>query len=395
MDVQKLVNNYTEQIIKWRRDLHQIPELGFDLPQTTAYVKKVLTDLNIEFKELVNGSAIVALIPGADPNGLTVALRADMDALPIKEETGLEFASTNGNMHACGHDAHTASLLGAAAVLKQCSQEFKGNVKLLFQPSEEINGGALPMIEEGCLNDPPVDYVIGQHVGLLYKSLKPGQMGTYLGCMMASLDEFLITFKGRGGHGAYPQNTIDPIPMAATAVSSIQSFIARRLDPLDSAVFTIGQIHGGSQYNVIPDTVSINGTCRCLNPETRKMIAEGIKILADNIAKAYGGSAIVDYKFGYPVLENDISLAKKVMEIAKKSLGEDKCVYLEKATMGSEDFAYFAEKVPSVFFIWNTSQPLDGICYGNHNSKFLVDETTIPDCVKFFVEASLGLLNEK
>lgn len=383
-----------KDLIQWRRDLHQIPEIGFDLPKTTAYVRKVLEEIGIEYKELVNGSAIVGLIPGNTKNEMTVALRADMDALPIQEETGLDFASTNGNMHACGHDAHTAVLLAAAKILYKNKDILKGNVKLLFQPSEEKDGGAKPMIDEGCMENPTVDYVIGQHVGLLSQELKQGQMGYYPGTMMASLDEFTIKFTGSGGHGAYPHNAIDPITMTAAAIGAYQDFMAREVNALEPAVFTIGKIQGGTQYNIIPDSVTLSGTCRCLSPEIRDQISERIKKISSSIAEAYRGKCSVDYKYGYPSLQNNVALTEKIAEVAKEILDEDTVVELQRPSMGSEDFAFYAQEAPGTFIFWNTSKECDGIAYPNHNSKFMVDENLLIDGVKLFVESSISLLNE-
>lgn len=375
-----------ENLIKFRRDLHQIPEIGFDLEKTVKYVCSVLDEYGISYEKIVEGSAVVALIDSGSP-GKTVGLRADMDALPIKEETDLPFKSENGNMHACGHDCHTAILLTTGIVLNENKDKWSGKVKLLFQPSEEKDGGAKPMIDAGCLNEPKVDYILGQHVGVLSGEIEIGQMGFVPGPMMASLDEFTIDFIGQGGHGAYPHDTIDPIPMAASAVLALQAFMARRVNALDSAVFTIGQIHGGSQYNIVPNKVSINGTVRCLNESVRKLIAEGCERICKSTAESYGGKAEIDYKFGYPALINDTELTQKLIDLSQEAFGEDSVKRMEKASMGSEDFAYFAQEAPACFTFLNTSKECDGVIYPNHNPKFMVDEDILIKGVDYFVTA--------
>ncbi|MDD7363052.1 MAG: M20 family metallopeptidase [Peptoniphilus sp.] len=380
-----------EILIKFRRDLHQIPEIGFDLPKTVKYVCDVLEENGIPYKKIVNGSAVVALIEG-EKSGKTLGLRADMDALPVKEETDLEFKSINGNMHACGHDCHTAILLTTGIILNNHRDELKGNVKLLFQPSEEKDGGAKPMIDEGCLKNPEVDYVLGQHVGVLSQEIEIGQMGFVGGPMMASLDEFTVDFVGQGGHGAYPHDTIDPVPMAASAILALQAFMARKVNALDSAVFTIGQVHGGTQYNIIPDSVSINGTVRCLSEEVRQQIADGCKKICTHTAESYDGKAEINYNFGYPALINDEELADKVFNGSKELFGEKNVKKLSKPSMGSEDFAYFAQEVPAVFTFLNTSKECDGVIYPNHNPKFLVDEDILIKGVDYFVQMSMNLL---
>lgn len=384
-------NRAEKNLIKFRRDLHQIPEIGFNLEKTVAYICDVLDRNHIPYEKIVNGSAVVALIEGKEP-GKTLALRADMDALPIKEETDLEFKSLNGNMHACGHDAHMAILLTTGLVLNELKDHLKGNVKLLFQPSEEKDGGAKPMIDEGCLENPKVDYVLGQHIGALSEEIELGQMGFVSGSMMASLDEFTIDFIGEGGHGAYPHTTIDPIPMTASAILSIQSFIARRINALDPVVFTIGQIHGGSQYNIVPGHVTIDGTVRCLDEDTRQRVAEGCKTICTHTAKSYGGNVEIDYKFGYPALVNDPELTDFVYSTSKELFGESSVKRLQNSSMGSEDFAYFAQEVPSCFTFLNTSKPHNGKIYPNHHPKFLVDEDILIKGVDYFVQMAANLL---
>lgn len=382
------------KVIEWRRHIHQNPEYGFDLPETVAYVCKALDEMGVEYHTLVNGSAVVGLIKGEKGEGKTVALRADMDALKVKEETGLPFASTNGYMHACGHDAHTAMLLGAAYVLNSNRDKFAGNVKLLFQPSEEQDGGAKPMIDEGCLENPKVDYVIGQHVGALSDEISLGEIGFYPGTMMASLDEFRIDIIGQGGHGAMPHRTIDPIVITASVIQALQTMMRREINSLEPAVFTIGQIHGGTAYNIVPDKVNINGTVRCLNEDVRKYIQERATAICQGVAESFRGKVEVNYINGYPSLYNDVALTEELQEMAKGLFGEEKIMTLKNPTLGSEDFAFFSREVPSCYVFINTAQEFEGKVYPNHNSKFMVDESQLINGVSYFAHAALYLLNK-
>lgn len=392
MDVKKLAHGVSKEVIKWRRDLHRIPELGQHLPNTSKYVCEKLDGMGIEYKTGVGlESAIVAAIRG-NGEGKCIALRADMDGLPVKEETNLEFASTNGNMHACGHDAHTATLLGAVKVINELKGQFKGTVKFLFQPAEEISAGAKPMIEGGALEG--VDAILGLHVGTIYPEIAGGDAVFSTDSMMACLDRFTMKVKGVGAHGAYPQNSVDPIVIAAHIITSLQDIISRELNPVDPGVITVGMVQGGSAYNVIPGEAYLEGTARAVNQQTREYIAKRIGEIGGSVAGGLRGSVEYKYFYGAPPLVNDEKFTLKVYESAKKAIGENKVHIINKPVMGGEDFAYYLEKVPGTFLFLSTPMAIDGVEYPNHNSKFAVNEKYLESGVAIFAQSVLDFLNE-
>lgn len=370
-----------------------MPEIGFDLPQTSAYVAKQLKEMGIEYKENVGVSGIVGLIKGEYP-GKTIALRADMDALPIKEETGLSFASQNGNMHACGHDAHTAILLGVAKVLSENKDKLKGNVKLLFQPAEEGPGGAKPMIEDGALENPKVDAAMGLHVGNLAGGGKEGSIMVCYDNMMACLDRFKLKLIGKGCHGAYPETGVDPVVMAGYFLSNVQSIISRELSPTSPAVITFGKINGGFAYNIIPDSVELEGTVRAVDQTVRENIAKRIEEIAKGISETMRGSYELEYVFGYPPLVNDEAFTKDFVESAKKIIPEEDIVVMKKSAMGAEDMAYFLEEVPGTFFFMSTPKAVDGECYPHHNPKFDIDEELLSRGVALIAQGAIDYLEK-
>jgi len=376
LDIIKSAKRVEESIINWRRDLHQIPEIGLNLEQTSQYVIKQLEEMGIEYRKNIGVSGIVGLIKGDKP-GRTIALRADMDALPIKEETGLPFASKNGNMHACGHDAHTAILLGAAKVLNENKDKIKGNVKLIFQPAEEGPGGAKPMIEDGALKEPKVDAIMGLHVGNLTENSKEGSIMVSYNNMMACLDRFKLKLIGKGCHGAYPETGVDPIAMAGYFISNVQSIISRELSPTDPAVVTIGKVNGGFAYNIIPDSVELEGTVRAVDQKVRESIAKRIEDFAKGISETMRGTYEYEYVFGYPPLVNDKEFTKDFIESAKKIIPEEDIVEMKKPAMGGEDMAYFLNEAPGTFFFMSTPRAVNGEYYPHHNSKFDINEEVL------------------
>lgn len=321
MDLIKLVKEKEQEVINIRRDLHKIPELELELPQTMGYISKILDKIGVKYEKLLNGNAIVVQIDGNNSEKC-IAIRADSDALPIIEETGLEFSSTNGNMHACGHDGHTAMALGACMILNENKDKLNGTVKIFFQSGEETPGGALPMIEAGCMENPKVDAVIGLHEGCLFP-LKHGKIGVKTGAIMASADIFEITVNGKGAHGATPHLSSDPIPVASEIVLGLQKIISRETDPLSNSVLTIGIIQGGTAHNIIPDSVYIKGTVRTLDENVRKLIAKRIEEIANGIANTYNCKADVKYHFMYPVVMNDASFTNFFIENTKRILGDN------------------------------------------------------------------------
>lgn len=380
-----------EDIIKWRRELHKIPELDLYLPKTSKYVMEELNKINIKTKLLKSCSGIIGLIEGKLP-GKNIAIRADMDGLPIKEETGLPFSSINNNMHACGHDAHTAMLLGAAKILVKNVDKIYGNVKLIFQPGEERTGGARLMIEEGVLENPHIDTIIGQHIGNIFPHLKNGQIGVCSGTMMASQDHFTVKIKGKGTHGAFPANGIDPIVITSYVITALQILVSRELNGTDSAVITIGRINGGKVYNIIPDKVEFEGSLRCLDKNIRKNFEKRIKYIISNTARAMRGESEIEYIHGIPLLSNNKKITKSLIESAKKIIGAENIIELKEPTMGSEDMSYFLEKVPGSFYFLS-SAPL-GRVYPHHNPKFDIDENVLWKGVAILVQTVIDWLGD-
>ena len=366
-----------EQIRAWRREIHRYPELTFTENRTAGLVASTLVGMGIEVDTEVAKTGVVGHVRGAD--GPVVGLRADMDALPIQEINGTEFDSTRpGIMHACGHDAHTAMLLGAATILKQLADEGRlpGSVRLLFQPSEEAQddegkSGGLRMVEEGALDG--LDAVFGLHVSPV---VEVGKVATRPGPITAAADEFRITVIGSGGHAARPQATVDPIVLAAQAIMAIQQIVSRRLNPIESGVVTIGTIHGGTVENVIPDTVELAGTLRSYTPETRELLRREL-VRACGVIEALGGAFELSFVYGYPPTLNSDS-ATAVMEEATRSLLGEENVGVAELGMGAEDFSYMAEKAPGCFLRLGTHNPAWDKQYMVHRADFRLDEDSLP-----------------
>ena len=387
MDYKKLAKDNENLCINIRRDLHRIPELELDLPKTSKYVKEKLTEFGIQYKEYINGNGMSAVIEGANP-GKCLAIRADMDALPIKEETGLEFASEHdGNMHACGHDSHMAVALTAAKIINENKDKLNGSIKFIFQPGEEIPGGAKPMIDEGVLENPKVDYIIGMHEGFL-SEIPHGKIGFRDNEMMASMDKFSIRINGHGGHGASPHATVDPIIISAEVLMGLQKIISREINPVDSALVSVCKINGGFTQNIIPDSVDMMGTARTLSEDTRDIVEKRVNEISEGIAKTYGGSADVNYERFYPVLKNDPKFNDFARSLVEKEFPGD-VFEMDKPVMGGEDMAFYLQEVPGAFmFLSNLAQNDDGELYVNHNSKFDLDESLFYKGVTTFVAAA-------
>ena len=391
-EILKEITNYSDELVSWRRDLHRIPELENNLPKTTEYVKSILTNLGIPYKILMNGNAIVGLIDSGI-EGNVIGLRADMDALPIKEETNLSFASENGNMHACGHDGHTSALLGAAKYLNEHKDKFKGQVKLLFQPGEESPGGAKPMILEGALENPKVNAVLGMHNGHITDEIPHGHVGITFGAIMASVDVFTARIYGKGAHGAYPEQGHDPIIMSAEVISAFQSIVSRNIRPTESAVLSVCMIHGGTKDNIIPDFVEIQGTVRAFSKETQDIIEKRMHDILDSITKMHNGSYELNYLRKYPATINDEFFTYAFRESLRKILPEDRIVILKNPVMGAEDMSFFLEEVPGTFFFFNNPKEIQGKIWPLHNSKFDLDENLIPLAAALLAQGAIDYLN--
>ena len=376
-----------DQVIAWRRQIHAHPELGFQEHATSALVERELTRAGIATQRIVT-TGIVGLIEGGRP-GKTLALRADMDALPLPERSGEPFSSTIPEvMHACGHDAHTAMLLGAAVSLASERARLAGRIKFIFQPAEEGPGGAKPMIEAGVLEHPHVDAAIMIHVLPLLES---GVVGWRTGPMMASADEFRLDVRGRGGHAASPHLGVDTIPIAAEIVTALQRIASRELDPLESVVLAIGTIRGGYRSNIIADRTEIAGTVRCFNEGLRATIPQRIERIARGVCSAHGAQCTLHYEMGYPSVQNDTRLANLTADILRDAPGIANVVELPVPRMGAEDFAYFAQVVPGCMLRLGVGAPGERDPAMLHSPEFRLDERSLRTGVAVFRELALRL----
>ena len=378
-------------IVNLRRELHQIPELAFQETNTALIVTRELNKLNIGVRKKVGKTGVVGVLKGTG-RGKVVALRADMDALPITEESGVPFKSRNsGKMHACGHDAHMAMLLGAARILNEIRNDLNGTVKFLFQPSEEKNpGGAPSMIKDGALSDPAVDAIFGQHITA---EIPTGKFGFRAGPLMASADEVYLTVIGKGGHGASPHKAVDPIPVAAQIVTSLQNVISRMKDPLQPSVLTIGSIHGGSATNVISDEVKMSGTFRAMDEGWRETALGLIKRTAVGTAKSLGASCEVEISRGYPVLMN----WERETEIARKSaenLFGKRSAFKTEPVMSAEDFAFFLKEVPGSFWWIGAGNKNKGATASIHSARFKIDEDVLMYGAAMLAGVAMEYLND-
>jgi len=373
--IKNLANNFHGEIVAVRRHLHAHPELSLQEHKTAAYLAEQLTAMGIEFKAGVAGTGLVANIYGSSNRERVIALRADMDALPIIQENQVPYKSVfPGVMHACGHDAHMACLLGAAKILNSIKDELPGTIRLLFQPSEETyQGGASQMIAEGALDNPRPVAVFGQHV---YPQLQAGKVGVRGGMYMASTDEIYLKVTGKGGHAAMPHLVIDPILIASHILVALQQVVSRRAKPYVPTVLSFGKIIGEGRTNVIPDVVSIDGTFRTFDEEWRKTAHSLIGEIASNVAKSMGGECELTIEHGYPFLINDENLALKFAEWAGDYVGKENVSHLD-ITMGAEDFAYFSQIAPACFYRLGTGNEQKGITSNIHTTTFDIDEDAL------------------
>ncbi len=373
--IKKLATDIFPEVIKLRRQIHANPELAFEEYETALLITEFLRSNGIEYKDRVAKTGVVALIKGKNPDKKTIALRADMDALPIFEKNKVEYKSKNeGKMHACGHDVHTSSLLGAAKILQSMRDKFEGSVKLFFQPSEEkYPGGAKVMIEEGVLEDPAPSMIFGQHV---FPELETGKVGMKSGKYMASTDEIFITVTGKGGHGAIPQKNIDPVLIASHLVVALQQIVSRNSNPAMPTVLSFGRIIGEGQTNIIPDEVKLSGIMRTFDEEWRKEMKVKIKSLAEKLVESMGGNCNVVFDQGYPFLVNDDKVTENARKYASEYLGDENVVELELRTT-AEDFAYFTQKIPGCFYRLGTKNEAKGITSNLHTATFDVDEESL------------------
>lgn len=389
----ELINNKVEEIqedlVKWRRKIHQNPEIGFQEVDTSNFIAEKLEDFNIPY-ERVCKTGIVGLIKGGKP-GETLAIRADIDALAMEEKNNVVYKSKNKQaMHACGHDGHTTILLGTAKVLSEMSENIEGNIKLLFQPAEEGPGGAKPMIEAGVLNDPEVNYMLALHIN---PDIEKNMVGIKEGKMMAAPDIFEITIKGKGAHGAHPEQGVDPISIGAQIVLGLQHIKSREFNAHRPLVISCGSFQAGSVFNVIPETARIKGTVRTFDDELRHKIKARIIEMVENITKAYKAEFSFNYDFRYPPLFNDNELTNLIKEVVKENLGEERLYQIEEPSMGGEDYAFFAQKVKSTYMLLGTRNEEKGIVNALHSPYFDIDEDILKQGVKLFVYGANKILN--
>lgn len=373
--IQELTERHQPETIELRRTIHANPELAFEEHETSRLVVETLERFGIKTRHKVAKTGVVGLIEGKDPSSRVIALRGDMDALPIQEENAVPYRSKNdGKMHACGHDVHTSSLLGAARILHECRNEWSGTVKLIFQPSEEkLPGGAQVMIQEGALENPAPKRIWGQHV---HPPLEVGKIGMKPGPYMASADEIYMTIKGKGGHAAIPQGNVDPIIITAHILTALQQIVSRKSDPTMPSVLSFGKIIGNGATNVIPDEVYVEGTFRTFDEDWRQEAHQLIKNMAIQLAAGMGATCEMDLMVGYPYVHNDEYLTKATKELAIDYLGRENVVDLPMRMTG-EDFAFYSQVMPGCFYRLGTGNPQKGIVSPIHTSTFDIDEDAL------------------
>lgn len=374
MTLLERIKEQEEEFIGLRRKIHENPELSLQEYETTKLVRQYLTDLGIENYPNGDSTGAVGILKGGKP-GPVIALRADLDALKLTEATGLPFASKNpGICHACGHDLHTAVLLGTAKILKSYEKDLCGTVKFLFQPAEEGHGGSKLMIENGALENPSVDYILACHT---WPEMPGGSIGVRKGAMLGASDTFKLTVIGKGGHAAHPHKGIDPVVVAAHIITELQTIISRRVAPVDPVVITVGHLTAGTVSNIIPNEAVMEGTVRTQDPETRKKVADYIEQLALGTARAMGADAKLEYDFGYPPTMNDPAVIDEISEAVSDILGPQKLLQVPVSSMGSEDFAFYLEKVPGALFRIGTCDERPESSWALHNPSTLFDEKAI------------------
>ncbi|MXV14460.1 M20 metallopeptidase family protein [Hufsiella ginkgonis] len=380
--IQHLAKEIEPEVVRLRRHLHSHPELSFNEYETSAFVKAKLTELGVPFQPMAD-TGVVGLITGEQPSDSIVALRADMDALPILEANEVPYRSQNtGVMHACGHDVHTSSLLGVATILSAMKDQFGGTVKLIFQPAEEkLPGGASLMIKEGVLENPKPGAVIGQHVMPL---IDAGKVGFREGKYMASTDEIYVTVRGKGGHGAQPQQNIDPVLITAHMIVALQQIVSRAADPKMPTVLSFGKVQANGATNVIPNEVYLEGTFRTMDEEWRAEAHRRMKKMAEGIAESMGGSCEFNIVRGYPFLVNEEKLTAEVRSYATEYLGDENVLDLD-IWMAAEDFAYYSQAADSCFYRLGTRNEARGITSSVHTPTFDIEEKAL--------ETSIGLMS--
>lgn len=373
--VQDLAKKYFDEVVEMRRYLHMNPELSFEEYETSKWVKAKLESFGIEVEDGIAGTGLVGYIKGKNPDKKVIALRADMDALPIVEANEVPYKSKNeGVMHACGHDVHTSSLLGASKIMNELKDEFEGTIKLIFQPGEErLPGGASIMIKEGVLENPRPNHIVGQHVMPL---IDAGKVGFRSGMYMASADEVFLTVTGKGGHAAMPEMFVDPVVVTSHIIVALQQIVSRKASPKIPSVLSFGKVTAEGATNIIPNEVKVEGTFRTMNEEWRAEAHKHIVKMAEGIAESMGAECKCEVKVGYPFLKNDPEVASRMKSHAIDYLGEDNVQDLD-LWMAGEDFAFYSQVAPACFYRLGIRNEAKGINSGLHTPTFDIDETAL------------------
>jgi amidohydrolase len=388
--VKKLIEDTYPKVVAWRRDFHMYPEISGAEERTAEKIAEILGQLPIEVQQNVGGHGVVGVLRGSKP-GKTIALRADIDALPIQEQNDLDFASRyKGKMHACGHDGHTAILLGVAVILSSLKDEIAGNIKFIFQPAEEQApiGGAKPMIEDGVLENPHIDAILGLHI---WPALPKGKVGIKNNALMASSDPFIIEVFGKNGHASSPHEAIDALVASCQIVNMLQTIVSRSINPQEAAVVTIGKMQSGTKYNVVADYAKLEGTVRTLDPKTQLMVEKRVREIVNGVCQATGTIAEINYSHGYPALINDKNMANLIREVGRKILPQDAMIEIDKPSMGGEDFANYLQRIPGAFF-WLGSGQEDS--YPIHHPKFDFDENIMKTGIEMLIHSAFQYLEK-
>ncbi len=391
MDFLVKANEIKDELIQIRRDFHRNPELGFELHRTSQKVRDFLEREGIEYR-IVAETGIEAIIRGGKTgNGKTIAIRGDMDALPLLDKKNASYSSKDmGKMHACGHDAHTTMLLGTAKIMNAMKKELKGNIKLFFEPAEETVGGARLMIEQGVLENPHVDAIIGCHVD---EGLPVGAIGIKNDVVYAASNPFKITIYGKGAHGASPHKAVDPIIIGSNVIVAIQTLVSREVSPTSPAVVTVGTFNGGTAQNIIPEEVTISGIIRTMKLEDREYFKSRLKEIVESVVKAFRGTCEIEIQESYPCLYNNNEMYKFFQRVATDVLSDKNVNIVKEPTMGVESFAYFSLERPAMFYWLGCGNKEKGIIYPAHSSLFDIDEECIPIGVALHCAAAFEFLN--
>ena len=388
VDLKEAIQAEQEDMISTRRDLHAHPELAFQEERTARLIAERLESLGLSVSTGIATTGVVGLLEGGEP-GPTLMIRADMDALPIQEASDAPYRSQNNEvMHACGHDGHVAALLGVASVLTESRAALKGRVKFVFQPAEENMSGAQEMINQGVMDNPRVDRVLGFH---LWNALPVGQIGLKPGVIFSSADEFRLVIKGRGGHGALPHLSVDPVVISAQVITALQTLVSREKHPFAGAVLTVGTIHGGTAFNIIADQVEMTGTLRTVDNGLRQRLMERIPQMAAAICASMEGSLDFDHVRGCRAVENDLSVTRAVFKTASSVVGDSNLPVIEPSTVG-DDMALFLAEAPGCYFLVGSANPEAGLDSPHHNSSFDFDERALPIAAEILARNALEYL---